>query len=49
MGNPKGLVENPACAGQQLIPDPPQSNYGKRYRWIWDQLQATSDKPENTA
>jgi hypothetical protein len=20
MGNPKGLVENPACTGQQLIP-----------------------------
>jgi len=22
MGNPKALVENPACAGQQLIPGP---------------------------
>ncbi len=22
MGNPKGLVESPACTGQQLIPGP---------------------------
>jgi len=38
MGNPKALVENPACAGQQLIPGPfctgdAQTLLG----WTWDQ------------
>jgi len=29
MGNPKGLVENPACTGQQLIWDQEKAPSGK--------------------